>query len=106
MERNNAWLRDLIGRLSIARAISVSYPALVLKRRPARASTHEAAMRLAALHHFPAIRIERVVDDPLRCIVFVVILEAEMPEAFRDSFKAWPLRLMVQRVVGVGAIND
>jgi hypothetical protein len=31
MERNNAWLRELIGRLSMARVSSVSHPPLVLK---------------------------------------------------------------------------
>jgi hypothetical protein len=31
MERNNAWLRELIGRLSMARVLSVSDPPLVLK---------------------------------------------------------------------------
>ena len=36
----------------------------------------------------PAIRIERVVDNPLRLIVFVVVLEAEVPKAFGDSFEA------------------
>jgi hypothetical protein len=63
-------------------------------------------MRFAALYHFPAIRIKCVVDHPLRCILFMVVLESEMPEALRDSFQAWSLRLTVQRVVGVGAIHD
>src|SRR6201991_1902149 len=63
-------------------------------------------MRLAALYHFQAIRIERVVDDPLRGIVFMVVLEAEMPKAFGDSFEARPLGLMVQRLVGGGAVDD
>jgi hypothetical protein len=35
MERNNAWLRELIGRLSMARVISVSHPPLKLKREQA-----------------------------------------------------------------------
>jgi hypothetical protein len=37
MERNNAWLRELIGRLSLARVLSVSHPPLVLKRQSGRA---------------------------------------------------------------------
>src|SRR5712664_971531 len=69
-------------------------------------SVDEIAMRLAALHHLAAVTIERVVDDPLRRIVLMVVLEAEMPEAFGDSFQARPLRLMVQRVIGVGAVDD
>jgi hypothetical protein len=36
----------------------------------------------------------------------MVVLEAEMPEALRDNFQAWSLRLTVQRVVSVGAIHD
>src|SRR5882672_17121 len=71
-----------------------------------RASTHEVAVWLAALNHLAAIRIERVVDDPLRCIVFIVVLEAEMAEAFGHGFQTGPLRLMVQTVVGIGAVND
>jgi len=63
-------------------------------------------VRLAAPYHLLAIRIERVVNDPLRRILCVVILEAEMPEAFGDSFQARSFRLLVQRVVGVGAVND
>ena len=63
-------------------------------------------MRLAALYHLTAIRIERVIDDPPCRIVFVVVLEAKMPESFGDSFEAGSLRLMVQRVIGVGAVDD
>src|SRR5713226_10395380 len=67
-------------------------------------SAHEVAVRLAALYHLAAIRVERIVDDPLRRILCVVVLEAEMPEAFCDSFEAWTLRLVVQRVVGIGSV--
>src|ERR1700687_1830660 len=74
--------------------------------RGGQLSAHEVAVRLAALYHLAAIRIERVVDDPLRRILCVVVLEAEMPEAFCDSFEARSLRLMIQRVVGVGAVDD
>src|SRR5665811_2270374 len=71
-----------------------------------RVSIHELAMRFSALYHLAAIRIERVVDDPLRRIVFVVVLEPKMPEAFGDSFEAGTLRLMIQRVIGVGTVDD
>ena len=40
-----------------------------------------------------AIRIERVVDDPLRRIERVVVLVAEMAEAFGDRLQARSLRL-------------
>src|ERR1700687_3777709 len=74
--------------------------------RGGQLSAHEVAVRLAALYHLAAIRIERVVDDPLRRILSMVVLEAEMPKAFSDSFEARSLRLMVQRVVGIGAVDD
>src|SRR3954466_5970829 len=78
------------------------------QRRPRRdrVSVHEVAVGLAALDHLAAIRIERVVDDPLRRIVLMVVLEAEMPETFGDGFDSRSLRLMVQSVVGVGAVDD
>src|SRR5258705_9880805 len=69
-------------------------------------SAHEIAVRFAALYHLAEIRKERVVDDPLRRILSMVVLEAEMPKAFSDSFEARSLRLMVQRVIGVGAVDD
>src|SRR4051794_40070511 len=86
----------------MARAAIVSQPPLALKR----ASTHEVTMRLAAFDHLAAVSIERVVDDPCRSIVFMVVLETEMTKTFRNGFKAWSLRLMVQRVVGIGAVDD
>src|SRR5713226_7051957 len=69
-------------------------------------SAHEVAVRLAALYHLAAIRVERIVDDPLRRILCVVVLEAEMPEAFCDSFEPWTLWLVVKRVVGIRAGDD
>src|SRR5258705_5576307 len=84
----------------------------ILRREPVSTSlenalsAHEVAVRLAALYHLAAIRIERVVDDPLRRILCMVVLEAEMPEAFGDSFEARSLRLIVKRVIGVGAVDD
>jgi hypothetical protein len=41
-----------------------------------------------------------------RCILCVVVLEAEMPETSGDGFEAWSLRLMVPRVVGIGAVDN
>jgi hypothetical protein len=63
-------------------------------------------VRLATLDHLAAIRIERVVDDPLRRVVLMVVPEAEMPEAFGDGFEAGSLRLIVQCVIGIGAVDD
>src|SRR6202022_3610711 len=69
-------------------------------------STHELSVRLAALHHFLAVGIEAAIDDPFRGVVLVIVLEAEMPEAFGDGFEAGTFRLMIERVVGVGAVDD
>src|SRR5258708_360233 len=86
--------------------------ATTLRREPVSTSlenalsAHEVAVWLAALYHLAAIRVQRIVDDPLRRILCVVVLEAEMPEAFCDSFEPWSLRLVVQRVVGIGAVDD
>src|ERR1700687_3099031 len=74
--------------------------------RGGQLSAHEVAVRLAAFYHLAAIRIERVIDDPLRRILCMVVLEAEMPKAFGDRFEARSLRLTVQRVIGVGAVDD
>ena len=41
--------------------------------RHGQLSTHEVAVQLAALYHLAAVRIERVVDDPLRRIHRVVV---------------------------------
>jgi hypothetical protein len=36
----------------------------------------------------------------------MVVLKAQMPEAFRNSFKSWALRLIPERIVGVSPIDD
>jgi hypothetical protein len=66
----------------------------------------ELAGRFAALHHLAAIRVECVVDDPLGGIERMIILVAEMPEALGDGLKARPFGLMIERVVGIGAVHD
>jgi hypothetical protein len=84
MERNKTWLRELIGRLSMARVTSISHPLRVFKRLQANIKFIEVAVRLAALYHLAAIGIERVVDEPLRGILCLVALKAEMPKTFGD----------------------
>jgi hypothetical protein len=61
---------------------------------------------LAPPHHLAAIRVERIVDDPLGGIKRVVIPVAEMPEAFGHCLETRSLGLMVERVVGIGAVDD
>src|SRR5258708_36865074 len=41
----------------------------------------ERALRLARLHHLLAVRVERVVDDPLGGVQVVAVLVAEPPKA-------------------------
>ena len=61
---------------------------------------------LAPLYHFAAIRIERVVYDPFCGVERVVVLVAEMAEAFGHRLEPRSLGLMVERVVGVGAVDN
>ena len=64
------------------------------------------ALRPALPHHFSAIGVERVVDNPFGGVDRVIIFVAEMPEAFRDGLQARSFRLMIERVVGIGTIDD
>jgi hypothetical protein len=66
----------------------------------------EIAVVLALPHHLPAVSVKRVVDDPLGGIHGVIVLEAEMAEAFRDGFKARRFGLLIEGIVGVGAVDD
>src|SRR5262249_41897119 len=66
----------------------------------------EIAVVLALPHHLPAVSIKRVVDDPLGGIHGVIVLEAEMAETFRDGFKARRFGLLIEGIVGVGAVDD
>src|SRR6266540_2756676 len=54
----------------------------------------EGAVRLAVLNHYLAIGIQCIVDNPLRGIDLVVILEAEMTEALGDRVQAGCFRLV------------
>ena len=71
-----------------------------------RASSREHSIRFAPSHHFLAVRVKCIVDNPLRGIERVVILVAETAEAICNGFQSWPFRLMVKRVVGIGGVDD
>ena len=71
-----------------------------------QAFSRSAAIETAGLHHRLAISVERVIDDPLGRIERVIVFVAEMPEAFGDRFEARTLRLTIQRVVGIGAVDN
>src|SRR5271154_7100624 len=76
-------------------------------RSPGRSELFRKLTRgLAALHHLAAIRIKRVIYDPLGGVERVVVLVAEMSEAFGHRLESRPFGLMVERVVGVGTIDD
>src|SRR5262249_5609230 len=66
----------------------------------------EIAVGLAPLHHLLAVGIEGVVDNPLGGVQGMVVLVTEVTEAFGDGFKPWSFGLMIECVVGVGAIDD
>ena len=66
----------------------------------------ECAVRLAATSHFLAIGVQRIIDNPLRGIELVVVLEAEVTKAFSHRVQTGRLGLVPQRVVGVGAVDD
>src|SRR5215470_16112179 len=69
-------------------------------------SSCEHPVGLAVPHHLLAIGIERIVDDPLGGIDRVVVLVAEMAEAFGDGLQSRPFRLSIERIVGVGSVDD
>src|SRR4051812_35116018 len=54
----------------------------------------------SAFHHFAAVFIERIVDDPLGGVERMVVLVAEMAETFGDRQQARTFGLMIERVVG------
>ena len=57
-------------------------------------------------HHLLAVSIKSVIDDPLGRIEFMVVLKAQVPKAFSDSFKSWAFGLIPERIVGVSPIDD
>src|SRR5262249_50029943 len=109
--RSVSWPSPLLHAIYRARAAKRSAFKAELNRTPGQSqigepSLRKRAVRPAVAHHLLAIRIERVVDDPLRRIERVVVLEAEMPEALGNSLEAGAFRLMIKRVVGIGAVDD
>ena len=66
----------------------------------------EIAGVLALPHHLPAVSVKCVVDDPLGGVDRVIVLEAQMAETFRDRFEARRFGLLIERIVGVGAVDD
>src|SRR5260370_3387732 len=81
-------------------------PSLPLPALIASLPSAESSIWLPALHPLLAIRVQRSVNNPLRCIDFVVVLKIQPAKPFRDGVQPRALRLLPQRVVGVRAIHD
>jgi hypothetical protein len=63
-------------------------------------------MPLPLPHHLLTIGIECVVDDPLGCIERVIVFISKMAKAFGDGLQARSFGLPIQRIVGIGAVDD
>jgi len=63
-------------------------------------------IRFTRLHHLSAVSVQRIIDDPLCCIDFVIVFVAEMTKAFGNRLQTWPFRLIIKRIVRVRAIHD
>ena len=57
-------------------------------------------------HHFLAVCIQSIVDDPLCRIDLMVILIAKVTDALGDCFEPWSLRLLIERIISIRAIHD
>src|SRR6266498_1731822 len=66
----------------------------------------EHPVQLSLPNHLLAVNIERVIDDPLSGVDFVIVFESEMAESLSDGFQSGTFGLVPQRVVGVGAVDD
>src|SRR6476469_6359789 len=61
-------------------------------------SIRELSRRSATFHHFPGVGVERIIDDPLSGVESMVVLVAEMPEAFGHRLQSGSLGLMVKGI--------
>ena len=50
--------------------------------------------------------VKGVVDDPFRGVDGVIVLVSEIAKSLGDRFKSRSFGLMVERVVGIGAVDD
>src|SRR5512137_2157642 len=66
---------------------SVRDPQIVICRHPALSSLAKRSLWSAATNHLLAIGIQGIVDDPLRRIKLVIIVEAEMPKALGNRIE-------------------
>src|ERR1700680_4626233 len=66
----------------------------------------EGSAELSTLYHLPAIRVQRIVNNPFGGIDFVVVAKAQVAKTLGNRIQTSGLRLMPQRVVRVSAVND
>src|SRR6266852_3826332 len=85
---------------------AIPAPSLPLPALIASLPSAESSVWLSALHHLLAIRVQRIINNPLGCIDFVIVLKIQAAKPFRDGVQPSALRLLPQRVVGVRAIHD
>src|SRR5713226_449127 len=90
------------------RRSSMPAPGLLFPVSPGSicAPSAESPIRLTALHHLFAVRVERIVNNPLGRVNFVVVLKIQPAKPFRDGVQPRALRLLPQRVVRIRAIHD
>jgi hypothetical protein len=68
--------------------------------------SYKHAVGLPLPHHFLAIGIERVVNDPLGGIKRVIVFITEIAKAFGNGFQTRSFGLLIQCIVGVRAVDD
>src|SRR5467141_5138714 len=61
---------------------------------------------LSALHHLFAVFVERIVNNPLGRVDFMVALKIQAAKSFRNGVQPRALRLLPQSVVSIRAIDD
>src|SRR5216683_6909969 len=64
------------------------------------------ALRLPALHHLCAVSIQRVVNNPLSRVDFVIVPEIQMAKSFGNGIQPGPFWLVPQRIVRIRAIHN
>lgn len=66
----------------------------------------EGPIRLSALYHFFAVFVQRIVNNPLGRVDFVVVLKIQVAKSFCNGAQPGTLRLLPQGVVSICAIDE
>src|SRR5258708_10427252 len=96
-----------IPRESVMRS-SMLAPGLLFPASPGsiRVSSAESPVRLPPLYHLFAVGVERIVNNPLGRIDFVVVPEIKMAKPFRDALQPRALRLLPHRLIVILPIHN